>query len=156
MKRNGFTLIEMMVTVAIIAVLASVIVPLAELSVQRSKEQELRHALREVRAALDAYKHAVDEGRIRHVAGESGYPPDLHTLVEGVRDISSPAGHKIYFLRRVPRDPFSPDAAVNAESTWGKRSYRSEPDHPKEGRDVYDIYSRSDRVGLNGVPYRDW
>ncbi len=154
-RHSGFTLIEMLVTIVIVAILASVAMPLSELSQQRSKEKELREALREIRTAIDAYKQAQDEGRITRSLDQSGYPPKLAVLVEGVTDAKSPVSKKIYFLRRVPKDPFADDSA-DAESTWGKRAYDSPPDQPREGRDVYDVYSLSDRIGLNGVPYREW
>lgn len=152
----GFTLIELLVTLAILAVLASLVVPLAQVQVQRVKEQELRLALREIRTALDAYKRAHDEGRIRRVAASSGYPPSLDVLVEGVDDQRDPNRRKLYFMRRVPRDPLADDPALTDAATWGKRSYASEADEPREGDDVYDVYSRSALVGLNGVPYRRW
>jgi general secretion pathway protein G len=152
---NGFTLIEMLVTVAIVAILATVAMPLSELSQQRAKEQELRQDLRDIRTAIDAYKQAVDEGRVARSLDQSGYPPTLAVLVEGVNDAKSPVTKKIYFLRRIPADPFAENAS-DAESSWGKRSYDSPPDAPREGKDVFDVYSSSDRVGLNGIPYRDW
>lgn len=152
----GFTLVELVVTVAIVAVLASIGMPLAELALQRQREQELRSALREVRAALDAYKLAADQGRIARSVEQSGYPASLNLLVQGVEDMRSKTRERIYFLRRLPRDPTFPDAAVPAANTWGKRSYASSPDAPREGDDVYDIYSLSPGAGLNGVDYRYW
>lgn len=154
--QRGFTIVELLVTVVIVSVLASVALPMAELAVQRNKEQELRRALREVREALDAYKQAGDEGRILRKADESGYPPSLEILVEGVVDAKSPKGAKIYFLRRIPRDPFFPDMNLPAVKTWGKRSYTSSAEEPKEGSDIYDVYSAASGVGLNGIPYREW
>jgi general secretion pathway protein G len=155
-KYKGFTIIELLVTVVIVSIIASVAFPMAELAVQRNKEQDLRRTLREIREALDAYKTAGDEGRILRQAGESGYPSTLEILVDGVEDAKSPARAKIYFLRRIPRDPFAVDGEVSAAETWGKRSYASSADDPKEGADVYDIYSLSKGVGLNGIAYRDW
>lgn len=154
---RGFTLIELMVTVAIVGLLATVALPMSELAVQRYKEQELRLALREIRTAIDAYKQAVDDGRITQTLLQSGYPPSLKTLVEGVQDETSPDKNRmIYFLRRIPRDPTFPDASVPNDETWGKRSYESSYDDPSEGDDVFDVYSLSTGVGMDGIAYRDW
>ena len=146
---KGFTLIELLIVVAIVALLASIAAPLAELSYQRGKEQELRHALREIRDAIDAYKRANDEGKIERKADATGYPPSLAALAEGVARKDTPQELKLYFLRRIPRDPVSGEE-------WGLRSYASSADNPQPGKDVYDVYSRSDGVGLNQVPYREW
>jgi len=155
-RARGFTLIELAITVAIVSILALAVVPLAELSVQRGKESDLRHALWELREALDTYKRAMDEGRIERRANSSGYPPSLRQLVDGVTDIKNPNGNKIYFMRRLPRDPFFPEVDVPPEDTWGKRAYSSPPDNPAEGDDVYDVYSLAPGNGLNGQPYRSW
>jgi general secretion pathway protein G len=146
---KGFTLIELMIVVAIVALLATVAAPLAEVTYQRSKEQDLRHALREIRGALDAYKRAGDEGKIEKKADASGYPPALQVLVDGVEDKTDPDKSKVYFLRRIPRDPITGEE-------WGLRSYASPANDPQEGKDVYDVYSRSEGLGLNKVPYREW
>ncbi|MFI4940504.1 MAG: type II secretion system protein [Burkholderiales bacterium] len=154
---NGFTFIELAITVAIVGLLATLVLPMTELVVKRDHEHELRVALREIRTALDAYKQAVVEGRIRAEIGKSGYPPQLKALVEGVTDEKSPnRDSKIYFLRRIPRDPMNQDSGKADEDTWGKRSYASPPDAPDEGDDVFDVYSLATDVGLNGVPYKDW
>jgi len=152
----GFTLIELLVTVLIVALLASVAMPLSAVSAQRTKEQELHRSLRELREAIDAYKRAFDEGRIERQVDRSGYPPTLATLVEGVADVTTPGQKKIYFLRRIPRDPFSSDPAAEPAQTWGQRSYESTPHEPQAGRDVFDVYSLNKGTGLNGVPYREW
>jgi general secretion pathway protein G len=146
---KGFTLIELMITVAIIGLLASVAAPLAEVTLQRSKEAELRRSLRDIRDAIDAYKRAVDDGAIEKSLDKSGYPPSLGVLVDGAVNRKDPEGARMYFLRRIPVDPIS-------GQEWGLRSYASPPDAPQRGQDVFDVYSRSDEVGLNGVPYRGW
>jgi len=156
MKRaTGFTLLELLITVAIVGLLASIALPLSEVTAQRGREQDLRRALREIRDALDAYKRAADDGRVARAADESGYPPSLAALVEGVPNQKSPSGAKLYFLRRVPSDPLAADPAT-AATTWGLRSYESPPDAPRPGKDVFDVYSLSAAVGLNGVPYKEW
>lgn len=152
----GFTLIELVITVAILGMLATMAVPLVELSARRTKEQELHLALRELRGAIDAYKAAVEAGHVLADMSKSGYPPTLQALVEGVEDARAPERRLIYFLRRVPRDPFYPDPGAAAEETWGLRSYESPPEAPRPGDDVFDVYSYSRQVGLNGIPYRDW
>ena len=154
--RGGFTLVELLVTLAILAVMASLVLPVAQTAAQRAKEAQLRDALREIRTALDAYKRMSDEGRIARTASSSGYPPSLEILVQGVEDQRSPYKSKIYFLRRLPRDPFYPDASVAAANTWLKRAYASEAEEPAEGNDVFDVISLSPDTGLNGVPYRQW
>jgi general secretion pathway protein G len=155
-RRRGFTLIELVVTVAILAILAAGAMPLMQLAAQRSKESELRLALRQIRGAIDAYKAATEAKKVERPEGASGYPPSLETLVQGVPDVSDPKGRLIYFLRRLPRDPLEPEAAVPAAKTWALRSYASPPDNPQPGEDVFDVYSRASGTGLNGVPYREW
>lgn len=155
-RQRGFTFIELMMTLAILGVLVLVAVPMAQVTVQRQKERDLRLALVQIREALDAYKRAADQGRILVRLGESGYPPSLAALVEGVPDQRSPSKQNIYFLRALPRDPLAPDTSVAAADTWALRSYASPPDDPQEGEDVFDVFSRSAATGLNGVPYRQW
>lgn len=167
LRQKGFSLVELMVVLAIMAVLASVALPLTELARQRRQEEELRSALREIRNALDAYKRAGDEGRIPRSAVGSGYPPSLEVLVDGVVDERSPQRQRIYFLRRIPADPFFPGPLPGNEAqppapatagarTWGLRSYASPVHDPKPGADVYDVYSLSPAKGLDGRAYRDW
>jgi general secretion pathway protein G len=155
-RPSGFTFIELMVTLGIMAVLVTVAVPLLQINAQRQKERELRGALTEIREALDAYKRATEQGRIPTRIGESGYPQTLAQLVEGVEDQRSPTRQKMYFLRRIPADPMASLEETHPADTWGLRSYASPPDAPAEGEDVFDVYSRSDKIGLNGVPYREW
>ena len=146
---KGFTLIELLITVAILALLASAALPLAELTVQRGKEQELRRSLREIREAIDAYKRAADDGIIDRPVDRSGYPPTLAVLVEGAVDKRDPKGKRIFFLRRVPGDPVSGEP-------WGLRSYASPADAPKDGDDVFDVYSKSMDRARDGTPYSEW
>ncbi len=153
---SGFTLIEVVITAAIIATLASIALPLSELSIKRGKEAELRRALTQIRDAIDAYKRASDEGRIVRSPDQSGYPPTLGMLADGVTDAKSPTGAKIFFLRRVPRDPMYREPGAPPESTWSLRSYESTWTEPKAGKDVFDVYSRSERIGLDGLRYREW
>ncbi len=155
-RESGFTFIELAVTLAIMGVLAAVAVPMIELVSQRHKERELRTALSQIREAIDAYRRATDQGRIPVKIGDSGYPKSLNDLVDGVADAKSPQRQKMYFLRRLPRDPMHPDPTVAAADTWGKRSYASPPDAPQEGEDVFDVYSLANGKGINGTPYREW
>jgi len=112
--------------------------------------------LRILRKAIDAYKESADSGHIKMELGDSGYPPNLQVLVDGVEDIQSEKKTMIYFLRRVPRDPLFPDASVAPADTWGLRSYKSPPSDPQPGDDVFDVYTLAQGKGLNGVAYRDW
>lgn len=156
-KQRGFTLIEMLIAVAIVAILASIAQPLSAVISQHRKEHELRTALREIRGAIDTYKQAVDEGKIAMVLDQSGYPPSLKILVAGVVDATNPDGQKkIYFLRNLPRDPMSTNPRSEPEDTWSLRSYESPADNPMPGKDVFDIHSKSVEAGLNGIPYNKW
>jgi len=155
MRQRGFTLIEMLVVLAMLGVLASAARPLLELSVQRAREHELRQALRTLREALDAHKRAVEAGSVMQGPEDSGYPPRLEVLVDGIPDAKSPNGRKLYLLRRLPRDPFAP-ADLPAAETWGLRAYDSAPDEPRAGKDVFDVFSRSDRKALDGSKLKDW
>ena len=154
--KRGFTLIELLVTLSIMAVLGLAATPLLQVAVQRDKERELRLALMQVREGLDAYKRAAEQGRIVVKLGDSGYPKSLEELEKGVPDQRSLNKQNLYFLRRLPRDPMASDASVKAEDTWGLRSYASPPDEPASGADVFDVYSKSEKIGLNGVPYAKW
>lgn len=168
-RKRGFSLIELLISLAILALLAGMASPLLELTSKRQKEHELRRSLQEIREAIDAYKQASDEGRIARKADESGYPPNLEVLFRGVEDVSERTAadrqdkgasekkkKKIFFLRRLPRDPFYTDTSVPAANSWGQRSYESDYDRPRAGKDVYDVYSLSPDTALNGTPYREW
>ena len=154
-RATGFTLVEMLAVLVIVGVLASIALPLAELAHKRQKEDELRSALREIRSAIDAYKRLSDEGRIARNSDQSGYPPNLEILVNGVKDVRSPSPAFIYLLRRLPSDPFAMKEGAGKPG-WALRSYESPPDHPKPGKDVFDVMSASNEIGLNGIPYRQW
>jgi general secretion pathway protein G len=130
--------------------------PLVRLEAQRERETELHHSLRVVRRAIDAYKQAADSGHIKMELGETGYPASLQVLVDGVEDQQSEKKVMMYFLRRVPRDPLFPDPSVAAADTWGVRSYKSPPNDPQPGDDVFDIYSMAGGKGLNGIAFREW
>ena len=156
LPRAGFTLVEVMVALGLVALVAAVAAPLIVAAAKREKEVELRSALRQIRQAIDDYRDAVDEGRVVRLPGKSRYPPSLEVLAQGVPDALDPQGRRIYFLRQVPHDPFSPDAAASAAASWGLRSHASPPEAPAPGADVFDVSSRSPGTGTNGVPYRQW
>jgi general secretion pathway protein G len=152
---RGFTLIELVVSLAILALITTMALPMGEVVIQRNKEQDLRKALRQIRDSIDTYKQFYDDGHVLKKVDASGYPPSLAILEEGVVDAKSPEEKKVYFLRRLPRDPFAPEDIPAAE-TWGLRSYQSSPKNPQKGDDVFDVYSQSEGSGLNGVPYQEW
>ena len=146
---RGFTLIELLAVLAILAALVAMALPMAELTVRRERETELKQALWEIRDAIDRYKHMADAGLIQQ-SPPSGYPPDLQTLVAGAKTNTATIA---YFLRRIPQDPFVP---VAANGGWALRSYRSPPDHPEAGDDVFDVHSRSAEIGLDGTALAQW
>lgn len=153
---NGFTLVEMLVVAAMMAIVATAVLPMADIASVRGKERELRRSLLEIRSAIDAYKRFVDEARPPSARGTTGYPPDLQSLVQGLPDTRPGAPTpRIVWLRRLPRDPFAP-TDLAAEQTWGLRSYDSPADAPRAGADVYDVYSLSTRRGSNGIWLRQW
>lgn len=158
MRTSGFTLIEMVVTLALVGVVALTALPLYEVTATHLREIELRHALRTLRAALDAYKTAVDMGQISKGALETGYPASLEALVNGVESTQvTPGGRaRIVFLRQIPRDPFAAEPAAPAADQWSTRAYGTPPGETMGGSDVFDVASRSTRVGTNGVPYNRW
>lgn len=156
-RARGFTLIEMVVVVAIVGILAAAAQPMLKLAAQRQKEYELHRALRALRGAIDAYHQAVVDGKVtvdRQEEIDDGYPASLQVLADGVRS-SAGKGRLVYFLRSVPRDPFA-DPALPAARTWGLRSYASSADAPQPGRDVFDVFSLTPGDGLDGQPYRSW
>ncbi len=151
---RGFTLIEMLVVLSLVAVLASAAMPVLELSARRARESELRTALRTLREAIDRYKEAADSGAIVRNDNTSAYPPNLQTLVQGVPLTAQP-GKRLYLLRRLPRDPFA-DSTVPAADTWVLRASDSPPDAPRPGRDVFDVASRSTARALDQSRYSEW
>lgn len=155
---GGFTLVELLVTLALVAIAASVVLPLASIAQQRGKEAELRQALRTIRQALDDYKAAADAGRIDKPTGTSGYPPDLDVLAAGVAPSAAAGANAMpfVFLRRVPRDPFHPDKSIPASQTWRTRSYAAPAGQFDAGADIFDVASKSDQVALDGTRVRDW
>lgn len=151
---HGYTFVELLVVVTLLAILSAAAMPMVRVSVRRQKEVELRYALREVRTAIDRYKDAVDRGLIGGTnvrLGSEGYPPDLKTLVEGVTRANDASGTKLKFLRRIPLDP------IMNSTDWGMRSYQDSHDSSSwGGQNVFDIYSKAPGKGLDGTPYRTW
>lgn len=149
----GYSFIELLIVSTMLLILASAVMPLARVTMQRQKEVELRRVLRELRTGIDKYKDAVDQGLIGSVdikAGSEGYPPTLQTLVDGVSMANDASGKKLKFLRRIPVDPMT-----GAE--WGLRSYQDKPDARSwGGQNVYDVHSTSGKTALDGTKYRDW
>jgi general secretion pathway protein G len=151
---QGYSFIELIVVTSILMILASIAVPLSQVTATRMREAELRRGLREMRTAIDRFKDAVDQGLIPATEiepGSEGYPDDLDTLVEGVSVANDASGRKLKFLRRVPIDPMVPG------QDWGKRSYQDRPDSRSWGRqNVYDVFTTSEATALDGTKYRDW
>ena len=152
--QRGFSFVELLVVTTIILILASAVQPLAKVTIQRTREAELRRVLREMRTAIDKFKDAADAGMIPTTelkTNSEGYPPDLETLVDGVSVANDASGRKLKFLRKIPLDPLTGD------SEWGLRAYQDKPDSTSwGGQNVYDVYSKSQGTGLDGTKYRDW
>ena len=147
MKARGFTLVEMIAAITILMILTGMAVPLARVTIKRERERELRHALWEMRDAIDRYKDAADRGAFQIKVESYGYPPDLQTLVDGV-DVN---GKKLRFLRHIPIDPMTGD------TEWGMRSMQDDPTSDSwDGNNVFDVYTKSNGTGLDGTKYKDW
>jgi len=148
---TGFTYVEVMITIAILTILAAVTIPVARTTIKRQRELELKAALREMRNAIDSYKKYVDAGQIQPEGLDSeGYPPDLDKLVEGVT-LQGTIDKKIKFLRRIPKDP------MTSTYEWGLRSLQDDPNSTSWGRqNVFDVYTTSESKGLDGTPYSQW
>ena len=156
----GFTLIEMVVVVAIVGILATAALPLQQMALRRSQEAALREGLRSLRGALDAHRRAVESRQIAAGADGTPWPATLDALVRGlplVDETGQPRsdGSRLYLLRRLPREPFA-DPALPAAETWALRASNSPPEAPAPGRDVFDVGSRSEAMALDGSRYRDW
>ena len=152
---RGFTLIELTVTVALVGLLAWATVPLFEITTTRVKEVELKSALRQIRTALDAYKAAADAGAVSKTVTESGYPPSLELLTEGIETTNRLGVRRVVFIRQIPRDPFFPDQTISPAKQWLTRSYGGVFEDSRSD-DIFDVASRSKRIALNGTPYREW
>ena len=152
--QGGYSFVELLIVTAIMFILASAVMPLAQVASQRQRESELRTALREIRTAIDKFKDSVDQGRIATTEvspGSENYPKDLETLVEGVSVQNDQSGAKLKFLRRIPIDP------MTRSTDWGLRAYQDKPDSLSWGRgNVFDVYSKSGGTALDGSKYKDW
>ena len=152
--QRGFTFVELLVVTTIVLILASAVQPLARITIQRTREAELRRVLREMRNAIDKFKDAADTGQIPTTelkTANEGYPPDLQTLVDGVSVANDATGRRLKFLRRIPVDP------TTGDDDWGLRAYQDKPDSSSwGGQNVYDVYSKNQGTGLDGTKYRDW
>lgn len=153
-RERGFTFVELLVVTALVGILASVVMPLARVAMQRQREIELRRTLREMRTAIDHYKDAADQNMLAATEvkmGNEGYPPTLEVLVEGVRAAGDATDRKLKFLRRIPVDP------ITGAKEWGMRSYQDRPDAKSwGGQNVYDVFTTSDGTALDGSKYKDW
>jgi general secretion pathway protein G len=151
---RGYTFVELLVVITILLILASAVLPLAQVTSQRQREGELRRSLREMRTAIDKFKDGVDTGQIPTTElspGSEGYPKDLESLVEGVTAANDATGRKLKYLRRIPIDP------MTNSSDWGLRSYQDKPDSTSwGGQNVFDVYSKANGTALDGTKYRDW
>ena len=151
---RGFSFVELLVVTTIILILASAVQPLARVTIQRTREAELRRVLREMRTAIDKFKDAADSGVIPTTelkTNSEGYPPDLQTLVDGVSVANDATGRKLKFLRRIPVDP------TTGDNEWGMRGYQDKPDSTSlNGQNIFDVYSKNQGTGLDGTKYRDW
>jgi general secretion pathway protein G len=146
----GYTLAELVMVAAVMVILAGAALPAVKFTARRTKEMELRHHLRTMREAIDTYKRYSDMNLIPLDVGGEGYPAELEDMVEGV-ELVGQIDRKLKLLRRIPVDP------MTGEAEWGMRSIQDEPDSDSwGGENVYDVYSLSGGVGLNGVPYREW
>ena len=152
----GFTIVELLVVMAILGVLAAAVMPLGESILRAQKERDLKQGLWEIRNAIDAYKREVDKGNIKVPAGSSGYPPTLSSLTAGViNQGQQSSGTSMYFLRQIPRDPFA-SVELPSEQTWKLRSYASPPENPAPGSDVFDVRSSANTMAMDGTKYADW
>ena len=146
-KSRGFTLIELIAATTILLILSSLMVPLVQVNLKRQRERELRHALWEMRDAIDRYKDAADSGKFQIKAGSEGYPPDLETLTKGV-DVG---GKKLRFLRRIPVDP------MTGKDEWGMRSMQDDPKSDSwGGQNLFDVFTKSEQKALDGTEYKEW
>ena len=153
-RDGGFTFVELLVVTALVAILASAVMPLAHVAIQRQREIELRRTLRELRTAIDHYKDAADQGMLAATelkVGNEGYPPTLQVLVDGVRASGDATDRRLKFLRRIPIDP------ITKAKEWGMRSYQDAQDARSwGGQNVYDVFTTSDGTALDGTKYKDW
>jgi general secretion pathway protein G len=153
-REGGYSFVELLIVTSILLILASAVMPLAQVTSQRQREVELRRSLREMRTAIDNFRNAVEQGQIPTTElepGNEGYPPDLETLVEGVAAAGDASGRKLKYLRRIPIDP------MTNSTDWGLRSYQDDADATSwGGQNVFDVYTKGGGTALDGTQYRDW